>query len=84
MASRLQVRRDIREYAAANKASVASTCPWARYNFAYFFLGHGPLFSEQKNDQTVSDCFGVLERGKEGGEDILETEFGAVKRLKWI
>lgn len=44
VASRLQVRRDIREYAAANKASVASTCPSARYNFAYFFLGHGPLF----------------------------------------
>lgn len=54
----------MREYAAANKASVASTCPWARYNFAYFFLGHGPLFSEQKNDHTVSDCFRVQGFGK--------------------
>lgn len=44
VASRLQVRRDIREYAPANRASVASTCPWVRYNLAYFFLGHGPLF----------------------------------------
>lgn len=48
VASRLQVRRDIREYAPANRASVASTCPWVRYNLAYFFLGHGPLLFSSK------------------------------------
>lgn len=67
VASRLQVRRDIREYAAANKASVASTCPWARYNFAYFFLGHGPLFSEQKErsgGQRLLRSFGKRKRGR--------------------
>lgn len=51
VASRLQVKRDMWEYAPANRASVASTCPWARYNRAYFFLGHGPLFFSSKSDQ---------------------------------
>lgn len=48
VASRLQVKRDMWEYAPANRASVASTRPWARYNRAYFFLGHGPLFFQVK------------------------------------
>lgn len=36
----------------------------------------------------VSNCFRVLERGKRGRRDILETQFGAVKKvemdLAWI
>lgn len=84
VASRLQVRRDIREYAAANKASVASTCPWARYNFAYFFLGHGPLFSvfqvkvikkwvkneqNQKKIRGSAIASGFWKEGKEGRKE---------------
>lgn len=72
VASRLQVKRDMWEYAPANRASVASTCPWARYNRAYFFLGHGPLFFQLK----------VINMSMAGKKEIniLESKFGAVKK----
>lgn len=71
VASRLQVKRDMWEYAPANRASVASTCPWARYNRAYFFLGHGPLFFQVK----------VINMSMAGKNiNVLESKFGAVKK----